>query len=259
MLLAIDIGNTNATFGFFHKENLTNRFSIQTPRGKTTLEIHNLIKENLPGDITDVIISSVVTEVNDSFRELAEKFFNLNPIFVDHTFDFALKIKYNPPSALGTDRIVAAFGAVEKYGKPCIVCDFGTATTIDAVNSRGEYLGGIIVAGMNILADALFLKTSKLPKVKIEKPGKVIGDSTISGIQSGIYFGYAGLVEKLLQKMIKELGEKPKIIATGGLASTIAESVEMIETVDKNLMLEGLRLIYEKVFQHKDTKTTKKI
>jgi len=259
MLLVIDIGNTNATFGVFDKENLINRFSIETPHGQNAVEIHNLIKENLSGDVSGVIISSVVTEVNDSFQELAEKFFNLKPVFVDHTFDFGLEIKYNPRSALGADRIVDAFAAVEKYGKPCIICDFGTATTIDAVNSRGEYLGGIIVAGMNVLADSLFQKTSKLPKVKIEKPDKVIGDSTVSCIQSGIYFGYAGLVEKLLQKMIKELGEKPKIIATGGLASTIAESVEMIETVDKNLMLEGLRLIYEKVFQHKDTKTTKKI
>lgn len=247
MLLAIDIGNTNAAFGVFDKENLLNRFTIQTPRRQTAPEIHELIKENLSADISAVIISSVVTEVNDSFQRLSERFFKLKPVFVDHTFNFGLKIKYNPPSALGADRLVAAFATVEKYGKPCIVCDFGTATTIDAINSRGEYLGGIIVAGMKILADALFQKTSKLPKVEIEKPAKVIGDSTVSAIQSGIYFGYSGLVEKILQKMIEELGEKPKIIATGGLASIIAESVKMIETIDADLTLEGLRLIYERM------------
>jgi type III pantothenate kinase len=247
MLLAIDIGNTNATFGVFDQENLIKRFSIPTPHGQASSKIYDSIKENLGGDTSAVIISSVVSEVNNSFRETSDFFFNIKPIFVDHTFNFDLEIKYNPPSALGADRIVAAFAASAKYGEPCIVCDFGTATTIDAVNSRGEYLGGVIVAGMNILADALFQKTSKLPKVKIEKPEKVIGDSTVSCIQSGIYFGYAGLVEKILREIIEELGEKPKIIATGGLAPIIAESLEMIETVDENLILEGLRLIYERV------------
>jgi type III pantothenate kinase len=165
-----------------------------------------------------------------------------------------LKIKYNPPSSVGIDRIIAASAAIQKYGKPFIVCDFGTATTIDTVNSQGEYLGGTITPGMNVLAEALFEKTSKLPKAEIKKPENIIGNSTVNSIQAGIYFGYAGLVEGIINRMIMELGEKPKVIATGGLARFIAESCELIETVDDTLMLEGLRLTYERNCVIKKTK-----
>jgi type III pantothenate kinase len=157
-----------------------------------------------------------------------------------------LKILYESPKDIGADRLVDAFAAVEKYGKPCIVCDFGTATTIDVVNERSEYLGGIITPGLSVLADTLFQKTSKLPKVEVKKPEKVIGNSTVTSIQSGIYHGYIGLVDGILQKMINELGEKPQIIATGGLAALIAENSDLITIVDETLMLEGLRLIYKK-------------
>ncbi len=166
--------------------------------------------------------------------------------FVDYTFDLGLKILYESPKDIGADRLVDAFAAVEKYGKPCIVCDFGTATTIDVVNERSEYLGGIITPGLSVLADTLFQKTSKLPKVEVKKPEKVIGNSTVTSIQSGIYHGYIGLVDGILQKMINELGEKPQIIATGGLAALIAENSDLITIVDETLMLEGLRLIYKK-------------
>ena len=158
-----------------------------------------------------------------------------------------LKINYDPPENLGIDRLVAAFAAKVKYGKPCIVCDFGTATTIDAVNSVGEFSGGIIVAGMHILADALFQKTSKLPKIKIKKAEKVIAHSTVEAINAGIYFGYIGLTDGIIKRMIGELKEKPKVIATGGLASIIADGSEFIEIFDENLMLDGLRLIYESI------------
>jgi len=177
---------------------------------------------------------------------MSEKYLGQTATFVDATFDFGLEIKYNPPSSIGIDRIVAAVGAIEKYGKPCIVCDFGTATTIDAVNSQSEFLGGIITAGINLLADALFQNTSKLPKVAIKKPKSIIGNSTVHSIQAGIYFGYIGLVDGIIEKMIDELGEKPKVVATGGFAKLIAESSKKIDIIDETLMLEGLRLIYEK-------------
>ncbi len=196
--------------------------------------------------ISAFVISSVVPQLNFAFRKMSEKYFGLNAIFVDSTFDFGLNIKYNPPSSVGIDRIIAASAAVYKYGKPCVVCDFGTATTIDAVNSQGEYLGGTITPGINVLAASLFEKTAKLPKVDIKKAEKVIGNSTINSIQAGIYFGYAGLVEKIISLMITELGEKPKVIATGGLAVFVAESCELIETIDETLLLEGLRMIYKK-------------
>ena len=246
MLLAIDIGNSLTKFGIFNGENLTNQFSIPTVRANSANEIYNLINSELDGRVSSVVISSVVAELENSYRELAEKLLDAEVFFVAENFNSGLKINYFPPKTLGVDRFIAAFTAVEKYGKPIIVCDFGTAATIDAVNSKGEFLGGIIAPGISILAETLFQKTSKLPKVKIEKPESIFGNSTIASIQSGIFYGYIGLVDGILRKMIDELGENPKIIATGGSASKIAENSELIEFVDEKLMLDGLRLIYDK-------------
>lgn len=245
MLLAIDIGNSTTKFGAFDNEKLLTRFTIPTDRNQTPDEINASVTNNLPGEIDAVMVSSVVPELDSSYEKFCKERFELEPIFVDHDLDFGLQILYDPPASLGIDRAVAAFAAREKYGAPAIVCDFGTATTIDVVNSKGEFIGGIIAPGIPTLAESLFHKTSNLPKVEIVKPEKVIGSSTVSAIQAGIYFGYAGLVEKILKKMIGELGETPKIIATGGFAAFIVEEVEMIEIVDENLILEGLRLIYE--------------
>jgi type III pantothenate kinase len=246
MLLAIDIGNSTTKFGVFDHEKLITRFSIATLRNQTADEISDSAAKDLNYSINAVIVSSVVPELNESFQKFGETRFGQKAVFVNHTLDFGLKIKYNSPENLGIDRAIAAFAAREKYGKPAIVCDFGTATTIDYVNRNGEFVGGIITPGISTLADSLFQKTSNLPKIEIEKPEKVIGNSTVSAIQSGIYFGYAGLVKEILRKMFEETGEKPKVVATGGFASIIAESVAEIEIVDENLMLEGLRLIYEK-------------
>jgi len=252
MLLTIDIGNTKTTFGVFDGENLVKKWRLSTVRDRTSDEIGVLLRQFFLIDeidfskISAIIASSVVPQLDFAFQEMSEKYFGLPAIFLGHTFDFGFKINYNPPSAVGVDRLIDAFAAVFKYGKPCIVCDFGTATTIDAVSSKGEYLGGIIAPGMNVLADALFQKTSKLPKVEIKKPATVFGTSTVGSIQAGIYFGYIGLVNEILRKMIDELGEQPRIIATGGLAFLIAQSSDLIEITDENLMLEGLRLIYEK-------------
>ena len=246
MLLTIDIGNSAAKFGIFDQANLVSRFAVPTAHTDTADKINSLVQSNSTGKIAAVVISSVVPELNDAYRKFAAEFHHLEAVFVDNKFDFGLKINYHPPKSVGVDRIVAAFAAVEKYGKPCIICDFGTATTIDAVNSSGEYLGGIIAPGMNLLADALFRKTSQLPKIKIEKPAQVIGDSTIKSIQSGIYFGYIGLVDGIITRIIAELGETPRVIATGGFAQLIAAGAESIQTVDETLMLDGLRLIYEK-------------
>ena len=247
MLLAIDIGNSSTKFGSFDKETLLSHFQIPTVRNQSASKIKNLIRSELNPNISAVIISSVVPELSFSYRELTEKYFGLKLIFVDQTFDFGLKIKYKSPETLGIDRIVAAFAATEKYGAPCIVCDFGTATTMDAINSKREYLGGVITPGINTLSEALFLKTSKLPRVEIKKPENVIGNSTVSAIQSGIFYGYIGLTEGILRRMIDELGEKPRVIATGGFSNLIAENCGLIENVDENLMLDGLRMIYKKV------------
>ena len=243
MILAIDIGNSTTKFGAFDEEKLVERLTIPTIRGKSASEIRDSFNEELNLRFDAVIISSVVPELADSFKNLSKQYFNCTPYFVDNSFDFKFKINYNPPESVGIDRLIAAFASVEKYGNPCIICDFGTATTIDVVNSKNEYLGGVITAGLHLLADALHQKTSKLPKIEIKKPIKVIGDTTISAIQSGVYFGYIGLVEGILQKMIAELGETPNIIATGGLAKLISEGTQVFDIVDDNLMLEGLQRI----------------
>jgi type III pantothenate kinase len=245
MILTIDIGNTTTKFGVFENENLLTRHTIPTIRSKSADEIYGSIQGELTYNFDEVIISSVVPELNESFKKLSENHFNSDAIFVNHDFDFGFKIKYNPPESVGIDRLIAAFAGVKKYGNPCLVCDFGTATNIEVVNSKNEYIGGIITAGMNLLADSLHARTSKLPKIELRKPEKVIGDSTVAAIQSGVYFGYSGLVDGLVKRMIDELSEKPKIIGTGGLVKLIAESSQTIEIVDENLMLDGLRMIYQ--------------
>ncbi len=242
MLLAIDIGNSFTKFGVFENDTLRYRLDIPTVPHQAADEIHDSKIQSIHA----VIISSVVPELKNAYLELSKKYYNLEPTFVDSSLDFNLKIKYFPPQNLGVDRLVAAFAAVGKYGVPCIVCDFGTATTIDVVNAKSEYLGGIIAPGMQTMSEALFLKTSQLPKIEIKKPESVIGNSTIKSIESGIYFGYVGLVDGIIERMTGELGETPKVIATGGFAKLIAESSAKIDVVEENLMLEGLRLIYEK-------------
>lgn len=247
MILTIDIGNSATKIGVFDNEKLVNRLTIPTIRGKSGDDIYDLIQDELKFQISDIIIASVVPELNDSFKNFGEQHFDRTPLFVENTFDFGFSINYNPPDTVGADRLVAAFAAVEKYGCPIIVCDFGTATNIEVVNSKNEYLGGTITPGINTLSEALFIKTSKLPRVEIRKPDKAIGNSTINSIQSGIFYGYIGLTEGILKRIISELGEKPKIIATGGFANLIAENCDLIEITDENLMLEGLRLLNKKI------------
>lgn len=247
MLLTIDIGNSTTKFAVFDGETIVNKLTIQTVRDETSDLIHSKIEKHISQQISSVVISTVVKELKETYQTLGEKYLNIKPFFADHTFDYGFEIKYYPPENCGSDRLVDAFAAVEKYGKPLIVCDFGTATTIDVINSKNEYLGGIITPGPNTLGSALFEKTSKLPKVDFEKPENVIGNSTVSSIQSGIYFGYIGLVDGIIERMLDTLGEKSKIISTGGFAELISEESKYVEIIEKNLMLDGLRLIYEKI------------
>jgi type III pantothenate kinase len=196
--------------------------------------------------IDAIAIASVVPPLNYTLRRMAEVYFHLTPLFVDHTLNTGLKILYQPASDVGADRIVDAVAAIEKYGAPCIVVDFGTATTFNAINAQSEYLGGVITPGIMISSEALFARTAKLPRVDIRRPAKVVGSSTVEAMQSGLYYGYAGLVDGVLERMIEELGEKPRVIATGGLAPLIATASKFIEKVDDTLTLEGLRLVHER-------------
>lgn len=256
MLLVIDIGNTNTSLGVYSEEKLVAHWRMATVRDRTTDEYGVLARQMFTlfeidyRRISGVIIASVVPPLNFTFQKLSENYFGHKAVFVDKDLDFGLKILYNPPGDVGADRIVDAVAAIERYGAPCIVVDFGTATTFDAINSKGEYLGGVITPGITISSDALFQRAAKLPRVEIKKPEKVIGASTVGSIQSGLYYGYAGLVDGILRRMIEELGEETKVVATGGLAPLISQASELIETVDDTLTLEGLRLIYNRICQN---------
>jgi type III pantothenate kinase len=241
MLLAIDAGNSAVKLGVFNGSELLKSWRLNREELVPTLDLAGLNAQ----DIEAIIISSVVPPLNDTLRTLAENHFNVTPIFVDHTTDTGLTILYDQPSELGTDRIISAVAAVEKYGAPSIVVDFGTATTFNAINSKREYLGGVIAPGLMTAADALFTRAAKLPRVVIERPKKVIGTSTVEAMQSGIFYGYAGLVDGLIDRMREAMDETPRVIATGGLAFLMQHASKYISEVDENLTLDGLRILYE--------------
>ena len=252
MLLAIDAGNTNITLGVFRGSDLLAQWRLITDHVRSSDEygaqVQSLFERTRidQKEIDGVVIASVVPPVNPSLTGMVEVMFGVTPLFVNHTTDTGLKILYDSPSELGADRIVDAVAAVTKYGAPCIVVDFGTATTFNAVNEAHEYLGGAIAPGIMIAAEALFSRAAKLPRVEIKKPEKVIGSSTVGAMQTGLYYGYVGLVDRILSRMIAEMGSKPGVIATGGSAMTIASASEFIEKVDPMLILDGLRFIYER-------------
>lgn len=252
MILVVDVGNSNTVLGVYDGQVLVNHWRLATRRGATVDE-YGILSRNLfslakidPTQITGIIIASVVPPLDPVLRQMAEQYFHLKPMFVEPGIKTGLAIRYEPPQDVGADRIVSAVAAIEKYGGPLIVVDFGTATTFDAISIKGEYLGGVIAPGIVISSEALFERAARLPRIDIKQPRKVIGSSTVSSMQSGLYYGYVSLVEGIIDRMKKELGEEAKVIATGGQAAMIAEGTSVIDHLEPDLILEGLRIIYEK-------------
>lgn len=253
MILVCDVGNTNIVLGVFRGERLLKDWRISTDKDKSSDEygliIDQLFRYNRLNieDVEGVIISSVVPNLMYSLQAMSIKYLNKEALVVGPGIKTGVNIRYDNPREVGADRIVNAVSAYEKYGGPIIIVDFGTATTFCAISKEGEYEGGTIAPGIMISSEALFQRTAKLPKIELVKPEKIISKNTISGLQSGIIYGYVGLVDYLVNRMKEEMdGEVKDVIATGGLSTLIASESETITKIDKLLTLEGLRIIYEK-------------
>jgi len=252
MLLVIDIGNTNMVLGVFESAQLIVDWRLETKQ-RQTVDEYGILVRNLfaltPLEVTkidNIAIASVVPPLNSILEQMALKYFKIRPFFVEPGVKTGMPVLYDSPGDVGADRIVNAVAAYEKYGGPTIVVDFGTATTFDEISQKGEYLGGVITPGPGISAEALFARTARLPRVEIKNPGKVIGTSTVGSIQSGLYYGYISLVDGILQRMIPELAPSCRVVATGGFSELIGEASELIQEIDPNLTLEGLRLVFER-------------
>jgi len=264
MLLVLDVGNTNTVLGVFakaakddgaapgHYERLVANWRVATIATQTVDEYGVLFRNLFAMDkievkgIHGIIISSVVPPLDSTLRQVCERYFNTRPLFIEPGVKTGMPVLYDNPAEVGADRIVNSVAAFEKFGGPCVVVDFGTATTFDCVSAKGEYLGGVICPGIGISADALFENTARLPRVDIRKPVRVIGSTTVGSLQSGLYYGYLGLVDGILQLLLEEMGKEVTVVATGGLAALIGTGSKYIRHVDDLLTLDGLRIIWER-------------
>jgi len=253
MLFTIDIGNTNITFGVYNTRSseLAYHWRIKTDHGRMADEYGIIIlglmrHERLRfSQIRGVALASVVPPLTAVFVEMIERYMQQSPLVVEAGVKTGVKIRYDSPRDVGADRIVDAAAVYKTYGGPACIVDFGTATTFDAISRHGEYLGGAIAPGIGISAEALSSRTSKLPRVDLVRPPKAVGGNTVHAIQSGLIFGYVGLVEGMVARFRQELGQDMRVIGTGGLAETIAAETDVIEVVNPWLTLEGLRIIWE--------------
>ena len=253
MILVLDIGNTNTVLGVFNEGELGYEWRIQTDRHKTEDEFGILIKSLFEHKgltfehIKGIIISSVVPPIMKALEKMCEIYFHITPLVVGKAeVDTYLTINYPQPKEIGADRIVNAVGAITLYDTPLIIIDFGTATTFCYVDEHQAYRGGIIAPGIKVSMEALYSKASKLPKIEIERPEQIVGTSTVGAMQAGVYYGYVGQVDGIVNRMKQDMKIQPTVIATGGLAPLIAKGAETIDYVETHLTLKGLYRIYEK-------------
>lgn len=251
MLLAVDIGNTNITFGLYEGEQLGPRWRIRTIHEKMPDEYGILMVQlfrhcgHSPDEVSGVAIASVVPPLSQAFQEVSQRYLGLDPLVVDAGVRTGVRIRYDDPRQVGADRVVDAAAVKTLYGVPACIVDFGTGTTFDAVSREGDYLGGAIAPGIGIAAQALFERTAKLPRVELSRPPSVIGRNTPHAMQSGLLFGYVGLVEGMVKRFKAVLGPKTRTVATGGLARVVAGETDVIDVVDPWLTLHGLRIVYD--------------
>jgi type III pantothenate kinase len=251
-LVLVDVGNTNTVFGVFRGDELTDSFRFSTDAERTADEYGALLLPLFtragidPAATEAVVISSVVPPLHHTLDSLARRYFGHKPLFIEPGVRTGMPIRYDNPAEVGADRIVNAVAARERFGAPVIVVDFGTATTFDVVNAAGEYAGGIITPGISISAEALFAHASRLYRVDVRKPTELVGKNTASAMQAGIYYGYIGLVDGILERLLAEIPGVRSVVATGGLADLIASGSKYIREVDPMLTLVGLKLIYER-------------
>ncbi|MEW5983586.1 MAG: type III pantothenate kinase [Acidobacteriota bacterium] len=256
MLLAIDVGNTNIVLGVFDGVVLGRSWRLTTARDRTADELGLMVAELLersgiaPTTIDGVVMASVVPPLTGPMIAMCERYLGTKPLNLEPGVETGMTILYENPAEVGADRIVNGVAAYELYGRsrglPLIVVDFGTATTFDAITERGEYLGGVICPGIQISADALFQRAARLPRIDVRKPATVIGRTTVTSMQAGLFFGYVGMVEGLVHRVRRELGGRAYCVATGGLAEVISPETDVVEAVDRDLTMHGLRMVWER-------------
>ena len=253
MLLVIDIGNTNIVIGLSVEDRILNHWRLRTERDVTADELAILFSNLLSAsgyrltDLSDIVVSCVVPPVMGAVVEFSHRYLEIRPLIVGGGAKTGMPIQYDNPTEVGADRIVNAVAAYERYQSALIVVDFGTATTFDCISAEGAYLGGAIAPGITISCEALFQRAAKLPMVEIfAKPSRVIAKDTLSSMNAGLVYGYAGLVDGIVNRIKREMAQEVQVIATGGLASLIAAESDTIERVEESLTLDGLRIIFER-------------